>query len=417
MNASLNVYLIFVVSWFLHLGTRLPALGIIRFDLLLVVVLFLLAVSRKTAAESAENDTRKYLKILIAYSVLTIPLVEWPGSVLNRGIQELVKAAVFYYFTVAFVQSEADLRKLLLTFVGCQLFRVMEPLYLHLTEGYWGDFASMANWEYLNRLSGAPSDIVNPNGLAFVICTALPFLYFLARLSWRYRLAFLLFAPLSIYALNLTASRTGFLGLVIITLGIMAKAKRRFVVIATVATASIVLFPMLSADMQDRYLSIFGKGEKNATTAEGRVEGWSRYLDVAMRRPVFGHGLGTSREANANFGSDDQVAHNLYLETAQEIGFVGLIIFLLFIKAIFTSFRRCKQIYDEHPGSDFVRAMVDAMQVWLFLNLVFSFASYGLTSYEWYLLGGFSVALTRLATQAAQARAAESVQIVEGTRA
>ncbi len=31
------------------------------------------------------------------------------------------------------------------------------------------------------------------------------------------------------------------------------------------------------------------------------------------------------------------------------------------------------------------------------MNVVFSFASYGLSSYEWYLFGGLSVVLQRLA--------------------
>ena len=35
--------------------------------------------------------------------------------------------------------------------------------------------------------------------------------------------------------------------------------------------------------------------------------------------------------------------------------------------------------------------LVNSMQVWLFMNLIFSFASYGLSSYEWYLFGGLSV--------------------------
>ena len=122
----------------------------------------------------------KWLRILLVYAVVTIPLVEWPGSAIRNGIPELIKAVVFYYFTVAFVRTEADLQKLVFVFVACQLLRVLEPLYLNLTEDYWGSFASMDNWEYLDRLSGAPNDVVNPNGLAFIICTVLPFLYFLA---------------------------------------------------------------------------------------------------------------------------------------------------------------------------------------------------------------------------------------------
>jgi hypothetical protein len=39
----------------------------------------------------------------------------------------------------------------------------------------------------------------------------------------------------------------------------------------------------------------------------------------------------------------------------------------------------------------------DSMQVWLAMSFVFSFASYGLSSYDWYLFGGMSVILLDLA--------------------
>ena len=186
-----------------------------------------MAFSGTARRPGAMTDTDKWLRILVVYSLLTIPLVQWPGSVVRFWIEALIKAIIFYYFTIAFVDSESRLKKFIAVFVGCQLFRIMEPLYLHITQGYWGAFASMGDWEYLDRLSGAPSDIVNPNGLAFIVCTVLPFLYFCAGLSRINRLSFLLFAPLCVYTLMLTGSRTGFVGLIVVALGILVKSKRR----------------------------------------------------------------------------------------------------------------------------------------------------------------------------------------------
>jgi putative inorganic carbon (hco3(-)) transporter len=398
-NLGFRLYLLFLISWFLHLGNRIPALGVIRFDLILVVALALLSFSTTQGRASERPATDKRLRLLVLYAVLTIPLVEWPGSVVKQGLEMLIKAIVFYYFTIAFVDSEGRLKKFLLFFVGCQLFRVMEPLYLHVTEGYWGSFASMANWEYLDRLSGAPYDTVNPNGLAFIICTVLPFLFFLARVGALQRLAFLVFAPLCVYALMLTGSRTGFLGLLAIALAIVLKSRNPAVNAAIAIGIAVLAFPLLNADMQDRYLSILGKGAKNEGSASGRIEGVTENFEVAMRRPFFGHGLGTSREANANFGTDDKPAHSLYAETAQELGFFGLLILLLLIKSIYDGFNQCRTALSSWQGSPYLTHAVDALQVWLWLNILFSFASYGLTSFEWYLLGGLSVALQRIAGQ------------------
>jgi putative inorganic carbon (hco3(-)) transporter len=398
---GLNLLLVFVISWFLHLGARLPFLGAIRFDLILVVILTAFALANRAQDKGITTRTDTLLRVLVVYAILTIPFVEWPGSVIKNGIPEFIKAIVFYYFVIAFVRTESDLRKFIVVFLGCQVIRIVEPLYLHFTEDYWGEIASMSNWEYLNRLSGAPSDVINPNGLAFVICTVLPFLYFLKSQSWFSKLAFFCLTPVCLYTLSLTGSRTGFLALIVILLGVLAKSKRRFVVGFSIAILAIACFPLLSEDMQDRYLSTFGAGEKNEGTAEGRVEGVKANFLVAMRKPIVGHGLGTSREANANFGLEDKPSHNLYAEVAQELGFVGLAIFLLLLKSIFSAFSSCRRAYRGAVTGGFLPSVLDAMQVWLWMNFLFSFASYGLHSYEWYLLAGFSVVLQRLHWNAA----------------
>jgi putative inorganic carbon (hco3(-)) transporter len=413
-NSGLTVYLLFVISWFLHLGTRLPFLGLIRFDLILICILSYLALSSKRDSRTPRTWTDILLRTLIVYSVLTIPFVEWPGSVIGTGIPNFIKGLVFYYFTIAFVRTEKDLKKLVFVFVACQLWRILEPLYLHITEGYWGAATHMVDSEFLNRLSGAPSDVVNPNGLAFIICTVLPFLYLIAALSWKGVLASALFTPACIYALVLTGSRSGIVGLAFIYLGIVWKSKRRFIWVLSAVLLFVLGFPLLSPDMQDRYLSIIGRGEKNEATAEFRVSGVEDNFVVALRRPIFGHGLGTSLEANANFAGNDQPAHNLYAEVAEELGFVGLAIVILFVKSIFAGFAECKRVYDGLDASAFSRRIVDTLQIFLIMNFIFSFASYGLSSYEWYLLGGFSVAMRCLAERnvAAERQSANTVLVV-----
>lgn len=404
-NLGLNIYLLFVISWFLHLPARLPFLGVVRFDLLLVSVLGALALSRFAAGRYLKTPIDKWLTILIAYSVLTIPFVEWPGSVVKFGLPDFIKAVVFYYFTVAFITSEQDLKKLLLVFLGCQLFRILEPLYLHVTEGYWGSSASeLGGREFLNRLAGSPYDVVNPNGLGWVILTALPLLYFMRGLSWKHRIAFVSLSPLCLYALVLTGSRSSVIGLGAVLLVFMLRSRRRVALIFFSSVAIAIGFSYLSPDMQDRYLSIVGQGEKNANTASDRLIGLEEYVRVALRRPVFGYGLGTSAEANVNFAKSGPYAgralpaHNLYVEVMQEVGVAGLLLYLLFLRAILTCYSECRQSFKRQDAAPFLQKVFSLMQIWLILNIVISFASYGLSTPDWYLLAGLFVVLRRLAT-------------------
>lgn len=398
-NLGLKLYLLFMISWFLHLGSRVPFFGLIRFDFLLLAVLAVLAFLTAIGQNQVGNRTEYLLRTLILYSILTIPFVEWPGSVLWDGIPNLVKALAFYYFTICFIKTEKDLKLLIFTFVACQSWRILEPFYLHITEGYWGSTAWMADQTFLDRLAGGPFDVINPNGLAFVICTTIPFLYFLRELSWKIWIAYASLTPIFIYALMLTGSRSGMIGIFIIFLGILVRSKRRILLGLSVMLVAILGFPFLSSDMQDRYLSIIGKGEKNAATAVGREEGVYSDLVVALRRPIFGHGLGTSLEANSHFGGAYLRSHNLYTEIAQELGLIGLVIFILFMKSIFSNFDQAKKILNQqHTIGGFLPKAVDAMQVWLMMNFIFSFASYGLSGYVWYFFAGLSIVVQRFAT-------------------
>lgn len=400
VNIGFIIYLIFTCSWFLHLGSRFQMLGSIRFDLLLVVILVALTfVTKDNSMREVEPLTypiRKFLRALIVYSILIIPFVEWPGSVIRYGLPNFIKAVVFFFFTVNFIRTEKQLKIFVFFFLACQCFRIMEPIYLHITQGYWGSEAYMEGGRFMNRLSGAPYDIVNPNGLAFLILSVLPFLYYFSPLCILNFAVSIIAIPICLYGLVLTESRSGLLGLAVVVLSFILKSKHRGILILCVIIIGIVAIPHISGNTRDRYLSIVDYNTKNASTAEGRLEGIKNDLRVALRRPFFGYGLGTSREANYNFGAGNQPAHDLYAEILQDLGGFGLVIFLFYIKAIIRSFYKLHKMLATMSERSFLFCMNNAMTVWFAMNLLFSFASYGLLSYEWYLFPGLTVVLLKL---------------------
>ena len=394
-------FIVFVTSWFLHLPTRYPMLGMVRFDVIVVAITVLATMAGGLAPTrtAAEKRVRWWLLVLVAYVFVSLPLVEWPGSVLNRGLEAFIKAAVFYFFTTHLVTTNRRLAVLLTVFIACQTFRVLEPLYLHQTQGYWGSKASMANWEFMNRLAGAPSDIVNPNGLAYVILTALSFSHFLMA-GPILRTAYVGLLPLHLYTLVLTGSRSGFLGLVAVYGVIWWRSPRKLLLTAIAGAVVLFALPRLDAVSLDRYASIFTSDARNASTADGRLAGVIKNFETAMRRPLFGHGLGTSAEANANFGGRAQPAHNLYAETAQELGFIGLGILVGLIVAMWRNTAETLKMLKQTQAAPFVLRVANSLQLFLAMNLLFSLASYGLTSYEWYFMAGLSEVLARLSLPA-----------------
>ncbi|MTI98607.1 MAG: hypothetical protein FH752_08300 [Marinobacter adhaerens] len=393
------LYLLYLVSFFLRLPARVPALGVISFDFLLVGLIVFLILGAKATKGARLDIASKYLLAIFVYSIVTLPLVEWPGSVLNSGMVAFIKGAIFYFFTVNLVTNTNRLKKILFVFVSCNLIRVLEPLILNMTSGYLGSVTHLGGGEFAGRLAGAPSDTLNPNGLAFVIATVIPFLHYVfSPINRKANFIYLLLVPLLIYTMVLTMSRSGVLALAIIALGIWLKSSRKTLLLVLGVLGIGVIFINLNEVQRDRYLSIVSSDARQSGTAEGRIEGWSSDFKVAMNRPLIGHGLGTSREANWNVAGKDQISHILWAEVWQEIGLIGLVLFVLYLKAMIGNFLDAGRLVKGRLSeSNFLYRSIQAMQVWLLMNLLFSFASYGLKSYEWYLFGGLSVVIFKCA--------------------
>lgn len=393
-----RLYLVFMVSWFLRFGRRIPAWGDLRIDLALVIILILLCVlvfDRQKFNTLTNSGVWRYLTYLTIYIIVTIPLVEWPGSVVRFGLENFIKALAFFYFTVVLASDEKKLKAMVLCFIFCQLFRVAEPLYLHVTEGYWGSHASMwgsGGMEMMDRLAGSRYDVINPNGLAFVIVFVLPLLHFLSYSSRMYRFLYLGSAPFLLYALVLTGSRSGMVALFVIMLGIIARARHKVILIAIILCVSVAAISKLDVNLTDRYLSIFSSKTKNAATAQGRIEGIKSDFKVAMRKPIVGHGLGTSLEANSNIAGIALRSHNLYTEVMQEIGLAGLFIFLGFLVSLGKSIKRNYEfLRQERDKNSFIFCLSQATLLQFIMSMAFSLLSYGLSGYSWYLLAGLTM--------------------------
>jgi hypothetical protein len=67
------------------------------------------------------------------------------------------------------------------------------------------------------------------------------------------------------------------------------------------------------------------------------------------------------------------------------------------MKSIVSSFLKAQEAMRSSDTSLFQKRLADAMQVWIAMSFVFSFASYGISSYDWYFFAGLSVVTRRIA--------------------
>lgn len=392
------LFLIYMISFFLHFGGRFPPIAPLRpdFSLAMLVCLALFPYA-STKADLLRLPVSKALTLLIATAFVTLPFVEWPGSVLRQNWQPFVKALLFFYFTVLTVDTKKRLRLFVFVFVGCQLFRVLEPLYLNITEGYLGSTTYIGGGEDAGRLSGAPSDVINPNGLGFVIATVVVFVHYLLwqSPSKLNKLLYLAVLPALLYAMILTMSRGGFLALLVGAWLIFRQSNHKAVLVLVAIGIAISGWTVMSDMQRDRYLSLISSDSQHSETAEGRIRGMLSEFRLGLHRPVFGHGLGTTPEVKANLGGKVKAAHNLYAELLMELGIVGLALFINFMVRVYRVVRSNVERLGQRQGdagSAYLQRLNGALGTTFWVYAVYALNYYGLSQDYWYVFAGLCVA-------------------------
>jgi len=222
------LFQLYQIDFFLRISNRLD-FSFLRPTLLLFGLIGLALFFQKDKILARFNHpVVQAMNRLILVIFITLPLVEWPGSVVRDNISNFIKAIVFLYFTVAILNTKIRLMWSLGIFILCQVFRVLEPLYLNITQDYWGGQTYLRAGEFANRLAGAPVDVINPNELGFVIVTIIPFLhYLLFPGGWVRKLIYVGLMPPLFYALILTMSRGAFLALLVVAFFIYRRNKKK----------------------------------------------------------------------------------------------------------------------------------------------------------------------------------------------
>jgi len=404
------LYCLFCLDYFLHFSARIPGLSAARPTMLLFLLITIsLVIQGKKTKERFNGDITKRLNILIIYFIISLPLVEFGGSVLSINLISFLKAAVFFYFTVMIIDSEKRLKILFTIFLGCQVFRVLEPTYMHITDGYWGS-QTYIQGEFAARLSGSPYDVINPNELGFLIVTVIPFLhFFLAGGNWLKKLIYFGLLGLLLYALVLTMSRGAFVALLVIVWFIYKKSKHKFLMVMIIIAAAIGGWSQMNDVQKERYLSMTGADVRGAKTASGRIDGIGHEFALGFERPIVGHGLGTTAESKFHKYGKVQASHSLYAELLIEIGIIGGFLFLKFIYSGYRGLKhnaelvkKLEKYREKEPSLSFILKLNEAQTVCFWMYLIYSINYWGLSSYYWYLFSGITVVLSLVLAKKAE---------------
>lgn len=394
------LYLYFIVDFFLRFSARFPGYGQLRPTILVFLIICgVLYINRENLKKRFDDPILKSALLLFGYILVSVPLVEYPGSVLRNNLDGFVLAICFLFFTALIVDTDKRLKWFLFIFVGCQLVRILEPLFMNLTQGYWGGQTHLQGGVFADRLSGAPADVINANELGFVIVTVIPFIhYLLFPLGWKSKILYAGLMAAMLYALMLTMSRGAFLALLVVVFMLFKESRHKLMLLGIALMLAVVGWSLMTPVQQDRYISLIDRDTTGGASVDGRLGGMVVELKLGLRRPVFGSGLGTTPEVKVNELGYRQASHSLPAELLTEVGVIGAGIFLALLwqvyKRLILNRRRFRALHV--ANNDLYSRLNTAMIAVFWMYVVYSINYWGLSQYYWYLFAGLAVAFGRL---------------------
>ncbi|HKJ03976.1 MAG TPA: O-antigen ligase family protein, partial [Geopsychrobacteraceae bacterium] len=230
----------------------------------------------------------------------------------------------------------------------------------------------------------------DPNDMAMFVSCSFPFLlYLLHNKTGRVKLFTLSAIILGVITVIATQSRMGFIALLlngffylILSPSSQSTAFRKFIVLFSV----FFVFTLFAGNFYwDRIKTTFEEGQ----TGSGRTLVWERGLQIAVENPLTGTGPGTFISAYGRMlqgGQFEEVgneydrawkaAHNSYLVVAAELGFAGLVFFLMIIRTSLGQLNRVRKHCVEDEGKDHLRILanvsISSFCVFLFCALFLS---------------------------------------------
>jgi len=354
----------------------------------------------------------KMVIVMLLLAVIFTPFAASPGDSVATLNEVFIKTVIIFILIIGVVNTRERLRAIIKLTVLCGTWLAVFAIKSYAT----GNFTMKGD-----RIEGLVGGMFgNPNDLAAALNMLIPLAVALALMSdGAMRLFYAICALLLFCGVVVTFSRAGFITLAAVS-GVMlwkfGRGSRPSMALATLA-ASVLLLSVFSGAYRSRLMTTFDPSSDSSGSAQQRVDLLERGLDLSLRHPIIGLGMGNFHI----YSIHEKVAHNGYVETAAELGMIGLLAYLTIILAPLRGLAKIEMVRIR-PGA---HADLDAK--YLSVGLQAALIAYIINSfflsiqYLWYLyyVAGFAVALRLIyaaekASQASEGKGAASRQFKFG---
>jgi probable O-glycosylation ligase (exosortase A-associated) len=269
----------------------------------------------------------------------------------NFGRGKPILLALFAYWSVACLSTlmapHAELawtyfemlsKILLPLFIGCTLListaRIQQLMWvIILSQGYVAFEMNLSYFAGFNRLyrQGFSSLDNNTAAVAMVVCAGVSFFLAMHEKSrLRQAIAGAVFLLCS-HAVMFSFSRGALLALICSGMAAFIVLPKRPIYIAALIVAVLVGYRMAGAEVIARFKTTFSEKESRDASAESRLTLWRGCLAEMAQHPLYGIGPDHWKTVAHHHGVEyGKAAHSLWMQTAAECGFTGLVSLALF---------------------------------------------------------------------------------------
>ena len=239
----------------------------------------------------------------------------------------------------------------------------------------------------------------DPNIVSLMFIYTLPLVFGLMVLSKKWFLRILYFGGIYLLFLGLfeAQSRGAFVALVVMTcFGILIIKPRKYQIIFAIFIISLegfMFYRYAPYAYTARMYEIAAPSTDETGSAQARMTAMQVALDYTIKNPISEYGVGNHSYhlVNIYYGEDyDQeedifrggyLAHNIFLQIGADMGWIPLVVFVLFVLSLFFNLRSSYKIFSVVEGKEGASCLV--------LVLAFSASLCGLLTGSFFLAGAY----------------------------
>ncbi len=340
----------------------------------------------------------KMLALILLLGIAFVPVAVWPAHSIDLLTDSFFKVVTIFVLMINLIDTRQRLHSIMKLVVMCGVF-----VALFTIKNYFSGQMDISHLAKSLQPGVASTQFDNTNELALTLDVLLPFaIVFAVTGKGIVRFGYSVCAAIIGIGAVMTFSRGGFLGLVSmggVLMWKLGRGKRLTMVLAALLLAGVFAAAMPSG-YSERLFTILHPADDSTNSAQERQALLGRAVEVALHHPIIGIGL-------ANFGEyspNGKVAHNSYIEIAAELGWAGLLAYMIFLVAPFRSLKRIERAVlaagqFSDPGGARRREMYYlsvGLQALIAGFMVCSF--FASSEYYWhpYYIVGYSISLRRI---------------------